>query len=87
MQNKKLNSQEYMLLPIPLSLLIKAGLEKENVIRIHTENKKITITLEDDHIGSVCNGDCNNCHVNKTDCNEECVSCPCRDHCEYSEVI
>ncbi len=87
MQETKLTAT-YALLTIPLEVLEESGIQTDALLQITAEKGKIEITAvtEADTCDFVCDGDCENCPINKTDCDGDCKACPCKNHCEEKEV-
>ena len=86
MQNKKLNGQEYVLFSIPIDMIEEADIGEESVIRISAGKGQIIIEVAKGNDSSICIGICEECPIDKTDCDGECDICPCKNKCEYSEV-
>lgn len=86
MQNKKLNGQEYVLFSIPIDMLEEADIGEESVVRISAGKGQIIIAVANGNDSSICIGICEECPIDKTDCDGECDICPCKNNCEYSEV-
>ena len=83
MQNKKVN--EFTLIRVPKEALEDAGIVDGSVLQIYTDGNRLVIERLTDTGEIVCDGDCENCPVNKTECDENCEECPCYKNCEEEE--
>lgn len=83
MQNKKVN--EFTLISVPKEALEEVGITENCVLQIYTDGNRLVIERLTDTGEIVCVGDCENCPVNKTECDENCEECPCYKNCEEEE--
>ena len=83
MQNKKVN--EFTLISVPKEALEDAGIVDGSVLQIYADGNRLVIEKLIDTGEIVCDGDCDNCTVNETDCDENCEECPCYKNCEEEE--
>lgn len=83
MQNKKVN--EFTLISVPKEALEDAGIVDGSVLQIYADGNRLVIERLTDTGEIVCGGDCENCPVNETDCDENCEECPCYKNCEEEE--
>lgn len=69
MQNEKITT-ESVLLGIPRGLMIAAGLKEGMLLQMTAEAGKLVIERveNEDTSDYVCDGDCDNCPINATDC-------------------
>ena len=73
-----------VLIPVPIGLLKKMGLEPLDVIRMRVANGKLILEKEVED-GFSCDGDCEHCSLAELDCDGDCESCPCRGRCDEGE--
>lgn len=85
MQDKEIK-QKFVLLSIPAELLVETGIFEGGALQMSMDGKKLVIESAEEPKEFVCDGDCENCPLNKTDCDGDCESCPCCDVCEDAEV-
>ncbi len=85
MQNKEIK-QKFVLLSIPAEMLAKTGIFEGSALQISMDGKKLVIESAEEAEDFVCGGNCENCPLNKTDCDDDCANCPCCDECEDAEV-
>ena len=73
-----------VLLGLPSDVLEEAGIDAGSLLEISAEKGLIFIAAvgKDSIDDFVCDGDCENCPVNRTDCDGNCADCPCGEHCE-----
>ena len=71
MQNKKLN--EFTLISVPKEALEDAGIVDGSVLQIYADGNRLVIERLTDTGEIVCDGDCDNCPVNETECDENCI--------------
>lgn len=83
MQNKKVD--EFVLISVLKEALEDAGIVDGSVLQIYVDGNKLVIEKLIDTGEIVCDGDCDNCPVNKTECDENCIECPCCKNCEEEE--
>lgn len=83
MQNKKVN--EFVLISVPKEALEDAGIVDGSVLQIYADGNKLVIEKLIDTGEIVCDGDCDNCLVNETECDANCIECPCYKNCEEEE--
>ena len=83
MQNKKVN--EFTLISVPKEALEDAGIVDGSVLQIYADGNRLVIERLTDTGEIVCDGDCENCPVNATECDENCIECPCYKNCEEEE--
>ncbi len=79
MQNKKVD--EFVLISVPKDVLEDAGIVDGSVLQIYADGNKLVIEKLIDAGEIVCDGDCDNCPVNETDCDENCEECLCYKSC------
>ena len=79
MQNKKVN--EFTLISVPKEALEDAGIVDGSVLQIYADGNRLVIEKLIDTGEIVCDGDCDNCPVNETDCDENCEECLCYKSC------
>ena len=70
MQNKKVN--EFTLISVPKDVLEDAGIVDGSVLQIYADGNKLVIEKLIDTGEIVCDGDCDNCPVNETECDGNC---------------
>lgn len=85
MQDKKMKT-ENILLSVPTELLAEADISERKPLQMYVDGRKLVIETLDDMGDIVCEGDCEDCPIDQTDCDGECNTCLCREHCEYCEV-
>ena len=83
MQNKKVN--EFTLISVLKEVLEEVGITENCVLQIYADGNRLVIERLTDTGEIVCGGDCENCPVNETDCDENCEECPCYKNCEEEE--
>ncbi len=83
MQNKRIS--EFILLPVPLEDYLTAGIGENSVLQTYVEGNMIIIQAAS-QANIVCDGDCEHCPINETDCEGACKSCPCFNECDEDEV-
>ena len=83
MQNKKVN--EFTLISVPKEALEDAGIVDGSVLQIYADGNRLVIERLTDTGEIVCDGDCDNCPVNETECDENCIEFPCYKNCEEEE--
>ncbi|MDY4187190.1 MAG: AbrB/MazE/SpoVT family DNA-binding domain-containing protein [Candidatus Borkfalkiaceae bacterium] len=71
MQNKKVN--EFTLISVPKDVLEDAGIVDGSVLQIYADGNRLVIERLTDTGEIVCDGDCDNCPVNETECDENCI--------------
>ena len=71
MQNKKVN--EFTLISVPKEALEDAGIVDGSVLQIYADGNRLVIERLTDTGEIVCDGDCDNCPVNETECDENCI--------------
>lgn len=87
MQNSMKESKPlFVMIPVPLEAIEESGIAPGDLIQITASDGRITIEAVTDSEDFVCDGDCENCPVNMTECNDDCVRCPCHNTCEDCEV-
>lgn len=91
----KFASGEYVCLGIHKNLLLEIGarpdergnVSEDTVYEVYVEGDKIVVKVLTDPGNVVCDGNCDDCPIQDTDCDEDCAHCPCKDHCEDCEVL
>ncbi len=83
MQNKKVD--EFVLISVPKEALEDAGIVDGSVLQIYADGNRLVIEKLIDTGEIVCDGYCDNCPVNETECDENCIECPCYKNCEEEE--
>lgn len=86
MQNKAIKAK-FILLSVPAELLDECGISEGSLLEMYAVGKKLVICQANDTDGFVCDGDCKNCPVSKTECDGDCERCPCNIRCDESEVF
>ena len=71
MQNKKVN--EFTLISVPKDVFEDAGIVDGSVLQIYADGNRLVIERLTDTGEIVCDGDCDNCPVNETECDENCI--------------
>lgn len=82
MQDKKLNSNEFILLAIPTEILEEAGVSQAGILYISARKGTIVIKAAENEDDYICDGNCEECEFFNMDCDEDCANCPCFDFCE-----
>ena len=82
MQDKKLNSNGYILLAIPTEILEEAGAGQAGILYITARKGTIVIKVAEKDTELKCDGNCEDCEFLNMDCDEDCADCPCFDFCE-----
>lgn len=82
MQDKKLNSNEYVLLAIPTEIFEEAGAGQAGILYISARKGTIVIKAAENEDDFDCDGNCEECEFFNMDCDEDCANCPCFDFCE-----
>lgn len=82
MQDKKLNSNKYILLAIPTEILEEAGVSQAGILYISARKGTIVIKVAENEDDFDCDGNCEDCEFLNMDCDEDCANCPCFDFCE-----
>lgn len=70
MQNKKVD--EFVLISVPKEALEDAGIVDGSVLQIYADGNRLVIERLTDTGEVVCDGDCDNCPVNETECDGNC---------------
>ena len=83
MQNKKVD--EFVLISVPKDVLEDAAIVDGSVLQIYADGNRLVIEKLIDTGEIVCDGYCDNCPVNETECDENCIECPCYKNCEEEE--
>ena len=83
MQNKKVD--EFVLISVPKEALEDAGIVDGSVLQIYADGNRLVIEKLIDTGEIVCDGYCDNCPVNETECDENCIESPCYKNCEEEE--
>lgn len=83
---KRARKTEMTLLAVPAEMLLEAGVFADSPIQMYVDGRRLVIENLDDTADFICDGDCTDCPFCDSDCADECESCPCRTHCEDSEV-
>jgi hypothetical protein len=81
---------EYKFIPVPAEDFDALGININTVIQTYiTEDGALVIrpVKEEDMEEFICDGDCSECPVSRTDCDGDCFSCPCYANCEDSEYL
>ena len=70
MQNKKVD--EFVLISVPKDVLEDAGIVDGSVLQIYADGNRLVIERLTDTGEVVCDGGCDNCPVNETECDGNC---------------
>ena len=70
MQNKKVD--EFVLISVPKEVLEDAGIVDGSVLQIYADGNRLVIERLTDTGEVVCDGGCDNCPVNETECDGNC---------------
>lgn len=87
-------SGEYICFSIPREMVLAIGARPNEVgnvsadtaYEVYVEGDKIIIGILKDPGNVVCDGNCDSCLIQDTDCDEDCDHCPCKDYCDDCEV-
>lgn len=87
-------SGECICFSIPREMVLAIGARPNEVgnvsadtaYEVYVEEDKIIIRILKAPGNMICDGNCGDCPIERTDCDEDCPNCPCRDHCEDREV-
>lgn len=88
MQNQMNKKQPlFALVPVPYEAIEDAGIEIGAPLQFSAEKGRITMEhISRSDVDYVCDGNCDGCPISLLNCSEECAACPCKDHCDKSEV-
>lgn len=75
----------FVMVPIPLEVLEESGINAGDLVQFTAGNGALIMESMVDFHDIVCDGNCDNCPVDQTECNNACGSCPCCDGCDESE--
>lgn len=85
---------EYVCLGIHKDLILEIGakpnevgnVSTDTVYEVYVEGDKLVVKVLQDPGDVVCDGNCDGCPIQNTDCDEDCANCPCKDYCDDCEV-
>lgn len=75
-----------VLISIPKWLLDEAEIKEGDMLQFGLKDNKIIIEKVEDFGSYICSGNCDGCPVKHTECDDNCMNCPCKEHCDDCEV-